>query len=195
MNRKNALILWTVFIVLPLILSIGLASCNGTQLPPVETIAPPATQVPVSDGTLYWFTPIWDLGAGDNDPRIGSAGTALMVAHVEPSSNGEVISLWLYVKTGRDGFYAGQGSGGYQFFLPPEYAHLAPNEGVDFAGHANVWIAGGGRSEFDGSIKWTFRNPDHGPKLIVTFDGAEWSPTSPKALIEGKFRAYIEYAK
>jgi hypothetical protein len=62
-----------------------------------------------------------------------------------------------------------------------------------YSGHANIWIAGGGISEFDGSVKWTMRNAAKGPKLIFTFDGHEWSPTHPKFFADLKLRANISY--
>jgi hypothetical protein len=81
------------------------------------------------------------------------------------------------------------GTGSYEIYLPD---NLEPVSDW-FSGHANVWIAGGGMSEFDGSMKWTMRNTNKGPKLIFTFDGTEWSPTHPKNFADLKLRANIEY--
>jgi hypothetical protein len=139
------------------------------------------------NGELKFFTPIWELGASDEDPSIGSGGSIHGWYTEQVYSNGTKIDLELYINV--RGGYAGLGTGSYEIYLPDE---LEPS--VDwYAGHANVWIAGGGISEFDGSMKWTMRNSIKGPKLIFTFDGQEWSPTTPKRFADLKLRANIEY--
>ena len=88
-----------------------------------------------------------------------------------------------------NGGFSGKGTGSYEIYLPDD---LEP--ALDwYEGHMNLWISGGGVSEFDGSIKWTFRNPDKGPKLIITTNGAEWDPTHPKTFANLKLRANISY--
>jgi hypothetical protein len=54
-------------------------------------------------------------------------------------------------------------------------------------------LAGGGISEFDGSVKWTMRNATKGPKLIFTFNGREWTANDPKPYNDFKLRANIRY--
>ncbi len=140
-----------------------------------------------SFGELKFFTPIWELGASDADPLTGAEGTIKGWYTEQVYSNGTKIDLELYIHV-RHG-YAGVGTGSYEIYLPDE---LEPE--VDwYVGHANIWIGGGGISEFDGSVKWTMRNTVKGPKLIFTFDGREWSPTDPKNFADLKLRANIEY--
>ena len=184
-----------------LVLAVFLAGCQfpvpnptGIEATLFPTAVVKGTEVPSRDGQLYWFTPIWDLGATSDDPRIADNGFSLAVAAVQPLANGELIDLWIYLKSGR-GAYLGNGSGSYQFFLPDEFAFLLPNEGMEFAGTANMWIGGGGISEFTGSAKWTFRNSDQGAKVILSFEGVEWDSLHPKRLGEFKLRLHISYAK
>jgi hypothetical protein len=138
-------------------------------------------------GELKYFTPIWELGASDSDPSIGAEGSIHGWYTEQVYSNGTKIDLELYIYVRRG--YAGTGTGSYEIYLPDE---LEP--AVDwYVGHANLWIGGGGISEFDGSVKWTMRNTVKGPKLIFTFDGQEWSPKTPKLFADLKLRANIEY--
>ena len=187
--------------MLVLALAIFMGGCQFPleRIPTIEATLYPtpvvkATAVPEEEGKLYWFTPVWDLGATSDDPRIADNGFSIAVAAVQPLANGELIDLWIYLKSGR-GAYLGNGTGSYQFFLPEEYAFLLPNEGVEFAGSANIWISGGGISDFTGSAKWTFRNADHGAKIILSFEGVEWDSQNPKQLGEFKLRLHISYAK
>jgi hypothetical protein len=138
-------------------------------------------------GGFYTFTPRWELGASSADPKVGSRGTLQGWYTREEFDNGTKIDLEIYIHV-RSG-YAGVGTGSYEIYLPD---NLEPASDW-FSGHANVWIAGGGTSEFDGSTKWTMRNTTKGPKLIFTFDGTEWSPTHPKRFADLKLRANIEY--
>jgi hypothetical protein len=138
-------------------------------------------------GERIAVTPTWEMGASSEDPTKGSGGTLTGWYTKTTYTNGVKIDLELYlhVKGGTPGI----GTGTYEIYLPDE---LEPS--LDqFVGHANMWIAGGGISEFDGSVKWTFRNTVKGPKLIFTFDGREWSPTEPKTFADLKLRANISY--
>ena len=133
------------------------------------------------------FTPVWELGASSADPTIGANGEikGWYTKHVYGFGTKIDLELYLNVKGGSPGI----GTGGYEIYLPDE---IEP--ALDwYVGHANVWIAGGGISEFDGSIKWTMRNTLKGPKLIFTFDGREWSRTTPKSFADLKLRANISY--
>ena len=133
------------------------------------------------------FTPVWELGASSADPIPGAEGEIAGWYTKTEYSFGTRIDLELYLKV-RNG-NPGIGTGSFEIYLPDE---IEPS--LDwFVGHANVWIAGGGISEFDGSVKWTMRNTLKGPKLIFTFDGREWSPTTPKNFGDLKLRANISY--
>lgn len=138
-------------------------------------------------GEVFYFTPRWELGASSADPSVGSGGTLRGWYTREVYENGTKIQLELFIHV-RAGF-SGIGTGSYEIYLPDT---LEPASDW-FTGHANVWIAGGGVSEFDGSMKWTMRNTVKGPKLIFTFNGSEWSPTHPKNFADLKMRANIEY--
>ena len=137
--------------------------------------------------SLVSFTPSWELGASTADPIVGSEGILQGWYTKETYSNGTKVNLelFIHVRNGQPGI----GTGGYEIYLPAE---IEPSTDR-FVGHANVWIAGGGISEFDGSVKWTMRNTLKGPKLIFTFDGREWSPTHPKTFADLKLRALISY--
>jgi hypothetical protein len=138
-------------------------------------------------GEIISFTPQWELGASSADPSVGAQGTIKGWYTKEAYTNGTKINLELYIYA--KGGSPGVGTGSYEIYLPDE---IEPS--LDwYVGHANVWIAGGGISEFDGSVKWTTRNTIKGPKLIFTFDGHEWSPTYPKAFADLKLRANISY--
>jgi hypothetical protein len=133
------------------------------------------------------FTPSWELGASDSDPTIGADGKIVgwYTKHSYAFGTRIDLELFLHVKGGTPGV----GTGSYEIYLPDS---IEP--ALDwYVGHANVWIAGGGISEFDGSMKWTMRNETKGPKLIFTFDGREWSPTTPKTFADLKLRANISY--
>ncbi|OGO17045.1 MAG: hypothetical protein A2Z14_09035 [Chloroflexi bacterium RBG_16_48_8] len=127
------------------------------------------------------------MGASTEDPTVGSEGAIHGWYTEQVYNNGTKIDLELYINV--RGGSAGVGTGSYEIYLPDA---LEPSEDW-YVGHANLWIAGGGISEFDGSVKWTMRNTVKGPKLIFTFDGQEWSPTDPKAFADLKLRANIEY--
>ena len=162
-----------------------MAEMNYMAFVPLVLNQPPSQLEPY--GELKFFTPIWELGASDADPGIGAQGSIHGWYTEQDYSNGTKIDLELYIHV--RGGYAGIGTGSYEIYLPDE---LEP--AVDwYAGHANIWIAGGGISEFDGSVKWTMRNTVKGPKLIFTFDGQEWSPKTPKLFADLKLRANIEY--
>jgi len=153
-------------------------------IPIVLNQADPRTEP--SEGVIF-FTPVWELGASSADPTVGAEGTISGWYTKEIYNNGTKIDLELYIHV-RNG-YPGVGTGSYEIYLPDA---LEPSSDW-FTGHANVWIAGGGTSEFDGSMKWTMRNTVKGPKLIFTFNGTEWSPTHPKNFADLKLRANIEY--
>ena len=138
-------------------------------------------------GEVIFFTPVWELGASSADPNVGAEGSIQGWYTKEVFTNGTKIDLELYIHV--RGGYAGLGTGSYEIYLPD---HLEPTSDW-FTGHVNVWIGGGGYSEFDGSMKWTMRNTAKGPKFIFTFDGTEWSPTHPKNFADLKLRANIEY--
>ena len=141
---------------------------------------------PPGDEEIYYIPTRWELGASSSDPSVGD-GLIQAWYTKDEFTNGTRINLGLYIyaKNGSPGV----GTGGYEIYLDDE---LEPD--LDwYSGHANLWIAGGGVSEFDGSIKWSFRNPEKGPKLIFTFNGQEWNPTSPKNFNELKLRASIRY--
>jgi len=175
----------TVILTKTLAASSELADMNYMAFVPLVLNQPPVQLEPY--GELKFFTPIWELGASDEDPSIGAEGTIHGWYTEQVFSNGTKIDLELYIHV--RGGYAGLGTGSYEIYLPDE---LEPS--VDwYVGHANVWVAGGGISEFDGSVKWTMRNTIKGPKLIFTFDGQEWSPKTPKPFADLKLRANIEY--
>ena len=142
---------------------------------------------------LIGLVPILDLGVATNEPVIGSDGYSRAYVVRDYLDGHSIMTLYLNIYSGRSGFYRGDGSGSYQIFIPD---YLEPGFiDFDYAGHCNNWIAGGGISEFDGSIKWTERNPDHGPKLIFTFNGREWTPTAPKLLTEFRLRCTISWMR
>ena len=137
--------------------------------------------------SLVSSTPRWELGASTADPTVGFEGTLQAWYTKETYSNGIKVNLELFIHVQKG--QRGIATGGYEIYLPTE---IEPSSDR-FVGDANVWIAGGGISEFDGSVKWTMRNTLKGPKLIFTFDGREWSPTHPKAFADLKLRAFISY--
>jgi len=136
-------------------------------------------------GDIIYPVASWKLGASTVDPSVGD-GKIICWYTEKPYSNGIRVDLGLYIhgKGNR-----GEGTGGYEIYLPD---HLEPDIDI-YVGHFNLWISGGGVSEFDGSIKWTMRNEEKGPKLIFTTGGKEWSPYWPKRLEEFKLRGRIEY--
>ena len=162
-----------------------LADVNFMAFLPMVLNQPPYQIEPL--GELKFFTPVWELGASSADPSPGAEGAIHGWYTKTEYENGTKIDLEIYIKV-RYG-YPGVGTGSYEIYLPDE---LEPSSDW-FVGHANAWIAGGGISEFDGSVKWTMRNTVKGPKLIFTFDGQEWSPTHPKNFADLKLRANIEY--
>jgi hypothetical protein len=138
-------------------------------------------------GEVISFKPRWELGASTSDPTIGAGGVihGWYTKTVFANATRVDVELYLHAKGGTPGI----GSGGYEIYLPD---NLEPDKDW-YVGHANIWIAGGGISEFDGSVKWTMRNSTKGPKLIFTFDGREWSPTHPKSFADLKLRANIQF--
>ena len=136
--------------------------------------------------TIVYLAPRFELGASTEDPSLGSGG-ALAWYTREEFTNGTCINLNLYIHS--SGGSSGIGSGGYEVYLPDE---LRPAEEY-YSGHANMWLAGGSTSEFDGAVKWTLRNQTKGPKLIFTFNGKEWTINDPKPYANFKLRASIRY--
>jgi hypothetical protein len=128
----------------------------------------------------------WELGASSEDPSIGS-GRKVAYYTEDVYTNGTAINLGLYIEA--KGGDPGSGTGSYEVYLPD---FIEPEIDI-YQGTFNIWIAGGGISEFDGSIKWTMRNPDKGPKLIFTVNGQEWGPTHPKRFADFKLRGSIRY--
>lgn len=143
-------------------------------------------------GDTFNFSVELDLGTTTDDPRWGTNAYHNAKLSYVCVGGEAVVTLWLNIYSGR-GFYKGNGTGSYQVFLPAEYEQFEP-QGFEYSGHVNIWIGGGGISEFDGSMKWTYRNSVHGPKLLFTFDGQEWFPHSPKNLTEFKLRGTIIYS-
>jgi hypothetical protein len=131
-------------------------------------------------------TPSFELGASSSDPSVGS-GVVEAEYYIKEFENRRKVDLTIFIQS-RAGT-SGVGTGSYELYLPDE---IEPSEDK-YSGHANIWISGGGISEFDGSVKWTMRNTLKGPKLIFTFDGTEWGPTHPKNYADFKLRASIEY--
>lgn len=132
----------------------------------------------------------FELGAkpadGGENPSLGS-GFARAGYTREEYTNGIRISLDIYIRS--IGGNAGVGTGGYEVYLPDD---IRPGKDI-YSGHASLWLAGGGISEFDGSVKWTMRNQTKGPKLIFTFNGREWTANDPKPYNDFKLRANIRY--
>ena len=148
--------------------------------------APSEPEPPQEAGSIVYLVPWFELGACEQDPSLGSGG-ALAWYTVEEFTNGTCINLNLYIHSA--GGASGIGSGGYEVYLPDE---LDPAEEY-YSGHANMWLSGGGISEFSGSVKWTLRNATKGPKLIFTFHGKEWTINDPKPYADFKLRASIRY--
>jgi hypothetical protein len=169
--------------------TIGTASeyidLNPMTFIPLIVNQPPQDLEP--SGERVSFTPVWEMGASSEDPTKGSGGTLNGWYTKTTYTNGTRVDLELYlhVKGGSPGI----GTGTYEIYLPDGLEPALDQ----YVGHANLWIAGGGISEFDGSVKWTFRNTLKGPKLIFTFDGREWSRTEPKLFADLKLRANISY--
>jgi hypothetical protein len=138
------------------------------------------------DAEIVYFSPSFELGASSADPSLGSGG-ALAWYTREEFTNGTRIVLSLFINN--VGGSAGVGTGSHEVYIPDE---IEPAKDY-YSGHANLWVAGGGISEFDGSVKFTFRNQEKGPKLIFTFNGVEWDGANPKAWNNFKLRASIEY--
>ncbi len=136
--------------------------------------------------TIVQLQPLFEMGASTKDPSLGSGG-ALVEYTREEYTNGIRISMDIDIRS--IGGNAGVGSGGYEVYLPN---NLEPAKD-SYVGHANLWLAGGGISEFDGSVKWTMRNATKGPKLIFTFSGREWTANDPKPYNDFKLRANIRY--
>ena len=140
--------------------------------------------------TVAQLRPRFELGSkpavGGKNPSLGSGG-ALVEYTREEYTNGIRISMDIYIHS--VGGSAGVGSGGYEVYLPDD---LMPTKD-SYVGTANLWRAGGGISEFDGSVKWTMRNQTKGPKLIFTFNGREWTADNPKRYNDFKLRANIRY--
>ena len=193
-NRKLAIVLGSIaiLIVLGVITYTGFSALAGEVLEMnLLTFFPivlDRLDQPIGPSPEFVvFTPVWELGASSADPTIGANGEIKSWYTKHTYDFGTKIDLELYIHV--KGGSAGVGTGSYEIYLPDE---LEP--ALDwYVGHANVWIAGGGISEFDGSIKWTFRNEVKGPKLIFTFDGREWSRTTPKSFADLKLRANISY--
>ena len=152
----------------------------------LDEYIPPNGGTPPAQGELIYITPSFELGASTEGPSLGN-GWIVAWYTVEEYTNGTKVELELYIHV--DGGSKGVGTGSYEVYLPDD---IEPAEDY-YVGHANAWISGGGISEFDGSVKWTHRNEVKGPKLIFTFDGQEWSPTSPKDFGNLKLRANISY--
>ncbi len=132
--------------------------------------------------TKYYLAP----ADGGENPSLGS-GFARAGYTREEYTNGIRISLDIYIRS--IGGNAGVGTGGYEVYLPDD---IRPGKDI-YSGHASLWLAGGGISEFDGSVKWTMRNQTKGPKLIFTFNGREWTANDPKPYNDFKLRANIRY--
>jgi len=156
----------------------------GVYILPPEWAPDPET--PQELDSIVYLVPSFELGASSADPSLGTGG-ALAWYTKDIYKNGTCINLHIYLSNvGGD---AGVGTGSYELYLPDE---IEPAKDL-YSGHANLWVAGGGVSEFDGSVKWTFRNTEKGPKLIFTFNGQEWGPKNPKFYADFKLRASIEY--
>ena len=127
--------------------------------------------------TIVYLAPRFELGAkplvGGRNPTLGM-GIATAEYTVEEFTNGTRIDLDIYISNA--GGNAGVGTGSHELYLPDE---LVPAKEI-YSGHVNLWVGGGGISEFDGSVKWTLRNQTKGPKLIFTFNGVEWDGRNPK---------------
>ncbi len=140
--------------------------------------------------TIVYSEPRFELGSkpavGGENPSLGS-GIATAQYTREEYTNGTRISMDIYIRS--LGGNAGVGSGGYEVYLPDD---IRPAKDI-YSGHANLHIAGGFISEFDGSVKWTMRNQTKGPKLIFTFNGREWTANDPKPYNDFKLRANIRY--
>ncbi len=148
----------------------------------------PSEPEPEQD-TIVQLMPSFQLGAKGTDgknPTLGTGG-ALVEYTREEFTNGTRINLDIYINN--VGGNAGVGTGSHELYLPDE---LRPAKET-YSGHANIWIGGGGISEFDGSVKWTLRNQTKGPKLIFTFNGVEWDGLNPKRWNNFKLRASIRY--
>ncbi|MHC4687080.1 MAG: hypothetical protein ACYTEW_22645 [Planctomycetota bacterium] len=153
---------------------------------PDTPIPPDPPDPPQEEGEIIYFSPSFELGASSADPSLGTGG-ALAWYTREEFTNGTRINLGMYIHS-VDGS-SGIGTGSYEVYIPDA---LEPAEEY-FSDHANLWVAGGGISEFDGSVKWTMRNEEKGPKLIFTFNGKEWNQSWPKNFADFKLRASIEY--
>ena len=140
---------------------------------------------PVS-GDVVYVTPVFSLGAASEQPSLGSGKAVGWYVRTD-YTNVSKIDLWLYIEN--KGGSSGVGTGSYEVYLPDD---IEPAYDW-YSGHANLWVGGGGMSEFDGSVKWTFRNVDKGPKLIFAFDGFEWNGTAPKNWADFKLRSSISY--
>jgi hypothetical protein len=193
-NRNWAILLGTLAVIAVIGVSVysGLSAMAGEILDMnlltfLPVIYSQLEQPVLPSPEFVVITPVWELGASSADPTIGTNGEikGWYTKHVYDFGTKIDLELYINVKGGS----AGIGTGSYEIYLPDE---LEP--ALDwYVGHANVWIAGGGISEFDGSVKWTFRNSLKGPKLIFTFDGREWSRTTPKTFADLKLRANISY--
>ena len=137
-------------------------------------------------GEIYYPEASFELGASSADPSLGE-GQIIAYYTEDTYTNGTAINLGLYIQS--KGGDPGSGTGSYEVYLPD---YLKPSSDI-FAGSFNIWIAGGGVSEFDGSVKWTMRNTDKGPKLIFTVNGQEWGPMWPKRYADFKLRGSIRY--
>ena len=150
---------------------------NGTIQPPGE---------PQPTGSVVYIVPSFQLGASSQDPSLG-AGNITAWYTVDVFTNAQRINMQIFLDV--RGGSPGVGTGSYEVYLPPS---IWPAYDW-YKGDMNLWISGGGISEFDGSVKWTFRNQDKSPKLIFTTNGQEWSPTHPKKFADLKLRANITY--
>ncbi|KKL58301.1 hypothetical protein LCGC14_2226720 [marine sediment metagenome] len=140
--------------------------------------------------TIVYIPLQFELGSkpavGGKNPSLGT-GIATAEYTREEYTNGTRISLDIHIHN--VGGSAGVGTGGYEVYLPDD---IRPAKDI-YSGHASLWLAGGGISEFDGSVKWTMRNQTKGPKLIFTFGGREWTANDPKPYNDFKLRANIRY--
>ncbi|MCK5308721.1 MAG: hypothetical protein KAJ73_08930 [Zetaproteobacteria bacterium] len=169
--------------LLAILLALTLIGCN-------QPTATPIVPTP-SDIRVVWFEAELDVGAQGSPIAVGTNGVSDGILVSEEIEGAILCKLWINVSSGRD-YSGGVGSGGFQIFLPSEADHCLPSYD-GFQGSANMWMAGAGQKEHTGNIKFTFRNPDHGPKLIFSFGGVEFTPREPKTLNEFKLRAYMEY--
>jgi len=169
----------------------------GDQEVAPESILPiPNLELPEAG----WFTPGFELGAkGEtgHNPIIGVDGICTAVYYTEPKKGFTVVEIWFDIRSGKEGYDLGVGTGGYEILFPGTASRIIPDRCFAFSGHGSLWIKGG-QSSWDCELKWSDREfvenqANAEMKIIIFAGGFEWTKVYPRSISEFKLTGHMRY--